>query len=107
MNDVTGDGSLVPEPLQRQVACLISTGGPLPRPVQPWILDRLTYTSASEFAIRPRGSEACASAFELFALAFAFGGMALAATLEQAREILRVQLYRSGTYFRRLRLRRF
>jgi hypothetical protein len=34
MSVATSAESLVQEPLQRQAACLVPTGGPLPRPIQ-------------------------------------------------------------------------
>src|ERR1700737_1230436 len=107
MSVATSAESLVPEPLQRQAACPVSTGGPLPRPIQLSVVDRLVYTDADEFVARPRGSGACAFPAELGALACAFVGMARLATLAQAKDSLRAQLCRLGMYPRRPKLHRF
>jgi hypothetical protein len=107
MSVATSAESLVQEPLQRQAACLVSTGGPLPGPIQLWVVDRLAYTDAAEFVARPRGSGACACPAELGALACAFVGTARLATLARAKDNLRAQLCRLGMYTRRPKLHRF
>ena len=94
------------EPLQRQAACLVSTRGPLPRPIQLSVVDRLVYTDADEFVARSRGSGACACPAELGALACAFVGTARLATLAQAKDSLRAQLCLLGMYTRRPKLHR-